>query len=99
MKIRLFFASIAALTAGLTGGDATASTNINTKVESVSETGINNGLTSKTMMISNGNDPFSFILKTSAPANAMDYHMSHISHSSHSSHSSHASHSSHYSGY
>ena len=96
MKKRLFFASIAALTAGLTGGNAVASTNIDTKVESASEIGNNNGLTSKTMMISKGNDPFSFILKTAAPTNAMDYHMSH---SSHSSHSSHASHSSHYSGY
>lgn len=97
MKKRNFLLPLASLASAFTSEQALANVNQDVHVTpQTNDAAIQKVTLSDTVVMSNGNDKFSFVLKRSDAGALMAWHQSHSSHASHASHSSHRSH---YSGY
>jgi len=97
MKKRNFLLPLASLASAFTSEQALANANQDVHVTSqTNDAAVQKITLSDRVVMSNGNDKFSFLLKRVDGGALMAWHESHASHASHASHSSHRSH---YSGY
>lgn len=97
MKKHKFLLPLASLASALSSEQASANVNQVLNVAPQNDSKAVQSVTlSDRVVMSNGSDKFSFVLKRVDGGSLMAWHESHASHASHSSHSSHRSH---YSGY
>ncbi len=91
MKNRKFLVPLAALVAGFAAGESQASIQTTSIVPQVDVTKTAGAIRSDRILVNNGDDQFSFVLRRMEDGQMVAAHESHYSHRSHSSHRSHYS--------